>query len=71
MEGTHFSLVYRDELVISIEMIVPSTQLAILIKLTNSHDQIYDVKALYGEKRRCTRQVCLIKSRSVEPTDGN
>lgn len=44
--GHAFSLIYRVEVMVPVEVKVPSARLTVASNILDSHDRIYDVEAL-------------------------
>lgn len=63
-QATPFSLVYGAESVVLIEVLVPSTRLALASKISSSDDRIGDVKPL-DEKQQSAEEKRLSYQRQI------
>lgn len=50
-QATPFSHIYGAEVVVLVEIVVPSSQMALASNITDSQDRVHDVKAI-DEKRQ-------------------
>lgn len=69
MHATPFSLIYGAETVVCIEVMVLSAQLALVSRIADLHDRIYDVDAL-EERRQSGKSKCLCYRKQITRADN-